>query len=342
MSDLRFDPVTHQWVSIAENRRNRPVEFAPVEQARHQVICPFCAGNEDETPPALEEFDANLEPLAPPDTDEANAWSVRVAPNKYPAFEGEGIDPKTNTGPFRTANDFGVQELIIPTPRHVSTIGELEDEELKRAFHVARLRIANLKETDGIEHAMLFLNCRMEAGASIEHTHFQLLGSPILSRSLESRVQISDAYYRDNHQSLVQRIVEWEISQNKRVVRNTENFSMFCPFASRQPLTVWIAPVETPEPFVDSEHLLDELTELCLDAVNRIETLLERPAYNLLLHQQPFSSDGPDHWYVEIFPRMATQAGYEWGTDFWVNPVAPETAAKRFRAGGKQTKKKKK
>ena len=340
MSDLRFDPVTHQWVSIAENRRNRPVEFAPVEQARHQVICPFCAGNEDETPPALAEFDAELQPLSPPvDADEVNSWSVRVVPNKYPAFEGTGIDPKTNTGPFRTANDFGVQELIVPTPRHVATIGELDCDELKRALHVSRLRIANLKETDGIEHAMLFMNCRMEAGASIEHTHLQLLGSPIISRSLESRVEISDAYYRDNHQSLVQRIVEWESSQNKRVVKTTNNFSMFCPFASRQPLTVWIAPTETPEPFVDSGHLIDELAELCHEAVLKIESLLERPAYNLLLHQQPFKSEGPDHWYLEIFPRMTKQAGYEWGTDLWINPVAPETAAKRLRAAGKQAKK---
>jgi len=334
MSDLRFDPVTHQWVSIAENRRNRPVEFAPVEQARHQVICPFCAGNEDETPASLAEFDENLQLLDPPSVDEPNDWSVRVVPNKYPAFEGEGIDPKTNTGPFRTANDFGVQELIVPTPRHISSIGELELDELKRSLHVARLRIENLKETDGILHAMLFMNCRMEAGASIEHTHFQLLGSPVLGRSLQSRAEISTAYYRDNHQSLIQRIAEWESKQNKRVIRNSKNFSMFCPFASRQPLTVWIAPLETPEPFIESENLIDELAELCLEAVTKIESLLERPAYNFLLHQLPFKSAEPDHWYVEIFPRMTKQAGYELGTDLWINPVAPETAAKRLRAAG--------
>lgn len=334
MSDLRFDPVTQQWVSIAENRRNRPVEFAPVEQARHQVICPFCGGNEDETPAALVEFDKYLEPLAPPTADEANVWSVRVVPNKYPAFEGKGIDPKANTGPFRTANDFGVQELIVPTPRHVSTIGELEFDELKRALHVARSRIENLKETDGIKHAMLFMNCRLDAGASIEHTHFQLLGSPLLTRSLESRTEISAAYYRDNHQSLVQRIVEWESKQNKRVIRNSKNFSMFCPFASRQPLTVWIAPIETPETFIESGSLLDELAELCLEAVTKIESLLERPAYNVLLHQAPFGFDGPDHWYLEIFPRMTKQAGFELGTDLWINPVAPEAAAKRLRVAG--------
>ena len=114
---------------------------------------------------------------------------------------------------------------------------------------------------------------------------------------------------------------------------------MFCPFASRQHLTVWIAPAETPEPFVDSGHLIDELAELCHEAVLKIESLLERPAYNLLLHQQPFKSEGPDHWYLEIFPRMTKQAGYEWGTDLWINPVAPETAAKRLRAAGKQAKK---
>lgn len=321
--------MTHQWVSIAKNRRNRPVEFVPAEQIRHQIICPFCAGNEDETPPAIATYDKHLQELD--GSDEETPWNVRVVPNKYPAFEA---DPgASSSGPYSGSSLAGTQELIIPTSRHVASVGELEFEEVKRAFQVARQRVDTLRQEKDIKHAMLFLNCRMEAGASIEHVHFQLMGLPAVSSQLVRRQEIASSYYKDNHQTLLSRIVEWEGSQGTRLIRSSKNFTMFCPYASRLPLTVWIAANDQPEPFAECGNLLDELAELCLDAVQRIESLLDRPAYNLLLHQAPFENDGPDHWYLEIFPRMTRLAGLEWGTDLWVNPVSPESAAKRLRVG---------
>lgn len=329
MSDLRFDPVTHQWVSIAEKRRSRPIEFVPIEQSRHQIICPFCAGNEDETPLEIASYDKHLQQQEQ-DDQEGTSWSVRVVPNKYPAFE-KTEDSKESSGPYKRLNACGAQELIIPTSRHVVSIGELEFDEVKRAFHVAKDRIKAFDEDDTIKHAMLFLNCRMDAGASLEHIHFQLIGTPVVSQQLERRQQISTKYYDENHQTLMGRIVDWECQQNARLIRTSKNFTMFCPYASRLPLTIWIAANDEPKRFCDSTNLLDELAELCQDAVSRIEAVLDRPAYNLILHQSSFGVDEPDHWYVEIFPRLTRLAGFEWGTDFWVNPVSPETAAKKLR-----------
>ena len=328
MSDLRFDPVTHQWVSIAENRRNRPVEFVPTEQTRQQILCPFCVGNEDETPAAIATYDKQLPPAEFDDEDVD--WSVRVVPNKYPVFE-ETEDSKKSSGPYKKSNDGGIQELIIPTPRHVVSIGDLSQDEVKRAFYVARDRIESLGSNDKIKHAMLFVNCRMEAGASLEHIHFQLIGAPLVSSQIERRQQISKKYYDANHQSLIGRIAEWECEQNARLVRSSKYFTMFCPYASRLPMTVWIAANDEPGKFIEGTHWIDELAELCQDAVNRIEAVLDRPAYNVILHQASFGFDGPDHWYIEIFPRLTRLAGYEWGTDIWVNPVSPESAAKKLR-----------
>lgn len=329
MSDLRFDPVTHQWVSIAENRRSRPTEFVPIEQSRHQIICPFCAGNEDETPMEIASYDKHLQKLDQRDQEETS-WSVRVVPNKYPAF-GKTEDAKEPSGPYKQFNADGTQELIIPTSRHAVSIGDLEFDEVKRAFHVARDRIEALSENDSIKHAMLFMNCRMDAGASLEHIHFQLIGAPVVSSRLENRQEISANYYDENHQTLMGRIVDWEIQQNVRLIRTSKNFTMFCPYASRLPLTIWVVANNEPKRFCESTNLLDELAELCQDAVKRIEAVLDRPAYNLILHQASFGFDGPDHWYVEIFPRLTRLAGFEWGTDVWVNPVSPETAAKKLR-----------
>jgi UDPglucose--hexose-1-phosphate uridylyltransferase len=333
MADLRFDPVTHQWVSVAENRRNRPVEFVPTEQARHQIICPFCAGNEDETPFAIAAYDRHLQPMDL-DVDEAQAWSVRVIPNKFSAFEVTE-DKVFPDGPYQNKNGVGKQELIIPTARHVGSLGEMDFEEVKRGLHVARDRIEAFSHEQPIKHAMLFMNCRMEAGASLEHVHFQLIGSPVVSSRVERRQSIAQKAFEETGQTLIAQLVEWETQQSTRVVKTSKNLTSFCPFASRLPLTVWIAPNQKSGRFADADNLLDELAELTHDAVRRIETVLDRSAYNIMLHQASYEFEGPHHWYVEIFPRLTRLAGYEWGTDIWINPVSPESAARRLRAANK-------
>jgi UDPglucose--hexose-1-phosphate uridylyltransferase len=37
------------------------------------------------------------------------------------------------------------------------------------------------------------------------------------------------------------------------------------------------------------------------------------------------------HWHIEIIPRLTRTAGFEWGTGFYINPVAPEPAAQFLR-----------
>jgi UDPglucose--hexose-1-phosphate uridylyltransferase len=59
---------------------------------------------------------------------------------------------------------------------------------------------------------------------------------------------------------------------------------------------------------------------------------LDNPAYNLLFHTGPFASPNGQKGYFELFPRLTLAAGFELGTDIWVNPVAPEAAARRLRS----------
>ena len=75
----------------------------------------------------------------------------------------------------------------------------------------------------------------------------------------------------------------------------------------------------------------NELAHLCRSVVEKLEMKLEQPAYNLLLHTAPFRTNDYEHWYFELFPRLTCAAGFELGTNIWVNPVAPEAATRRMR-----------
>ena len=61
----------------------------------------------------------------------------------------------------------------------------------------------------------------------------------------------------------------------------------------------------------------------------KLEIGRDRPAYNYSIHTGPFDTQPLPHyhWHIEIIPRLTCVAGFEWGTGFYINPVAPEQAA---------------
>lgn len=338
MSDLRLDPINQQWVAIARNRRDRPMEFVPMEQLRQQMICPFCKGNEEETPSALAAYRADGSLLL--SDDDLSNWSARVIPNRYPSFsfrsaeDRDQPDPGSQSyGPFGLNRSPGIQELIIPSSRHVNSLSELSDEELKLSFRACRDRLEYAKSLEHIKHAMLFMNCRLAAGASLGHIHYQLLGTPVVSEPVISRTRRTQSYRTENGRSMMGDLAHWEISQGARIVDLTEHFCVVCPFASRFAFQVWIIPRSEDFDFTScDEDVRNELALHCRNIVTRYEITLDNPAYNLLFHTGPFASPNGQIGYFELFPRLTLAAGFELGTDIWVNPVAPEAAARRLRS----------
>ncbi len=322
------------------------MEFIPLEQTRQQIICPFCKGNEDETPKVIVAYHSDGTTLS--EADDPTRWTVRVVPNKYPSFAHKngrqssfevpnGVpeappEDKSRTGIFRTTESIGVQELIIPSSRHITTISELHDDELLLSFRAYQDRLKTLKQLDFVQHAMLFMNCRLAAGASLGHIHTQLVGSPVISGHLTRRVERNSKHVAEHGCSLIESVAQWEMTEGVRVIRQTENFCIVCPFASRFAFQVWIIPLRHQTDFLNCPATMrDELAKHCQGLVRRIESLMDQPAYNMLLHLDPFKSSQQGNWYFEIFPRLTRAAGFEWGTDIWVNPVPPSVAARQLR-----------
>ena len=239
MSDLRHDPIDDIWVTMAGNRRSRPMEFVALGQRRQAMICPFCGGNEAETPATIALFDSdgNFSEAIQPNSH----WSSRVISNKYPSFSTEGqnkpssiIDPINDdddlSTPFQISDEHGLQELIIPTPRHCVSISELTDTELEVAFLSIQHRLKSARSEAEIAHAMLFLNCRAEAGASLGHVHWQLIGTPLVSSQLKRRADREREHQSEFGISLVANLVDWELKQETRILCATDDFVVYCPF----------------------------------------------------------------------------------------------------------------
>src|ERR1700722_12114562 len=176
MNQLRLDPLTGRWVVVSTDRAQRPRAFAPrmgPPQADTGRPSPFCPGNEESTPPALETYGPE------------GRWRVRVVPNLYPAFEGDEPFVVANRGPvFTQASAGGIHEILIFSPEHDATLGQLSQEQVELVMAALRDRLEEHASQPNLRYTQAIVNSGREAGASLEHPHGQLLGMSFIPREL--------------------------------------------------------------------------------------------------------------------------------------------------------------
>lgn len=331
MPEFRRDPLSERWVIIAEDRARRPSDYALHPALRVQGRCPFCAGNEVDTPHAIAVYPSNLD---------AGAWQVRVIPNRYPAATTS--DELSPTGHNSSQPDswfvrrpgVGVHEVIIESPRHVVSFSELSDEQAHLALIAYRDRLQAIGQMPELSHGIVFKNCRGGGGATLEHAHSQLLATSITPHEVDNELRLSAGHFDQSDSCLYCTLLREELNAKTRIVAQTPHFVVYCPFASRFPYEAWIMPREHVSQYESSDtKVLRELSGLMRAHVDALERLFPETPYNYWIQTAPFGVADCNffHWRIQLVPRVTSQAGYEWGTGCFVNPVAPETAAENLR-----------
>jgi UDPglucose--hexose-1-phosphate uridylyltransferase len=330
MPEYRQDPLSRRWVIIGGDRAGRPNEFVEETVRQSTVLCPFCAGNEAETPDAVATYPANGK----------GGWSVRVVPNKYPAVTPEAAacptcQPLSPQAVPTAVPGFGRHEVIIESPRHVASLSELTLPEVQVVFTAYRDRLALLKAEGRFRYVQIFKNVGSAAGASLEHVHSQLLALPGVPEIVQQELDASAQHFQQHGKPLLPELIAGELAAASRIVAQTPRLVAFCPYASRVPYEVWVAPRQHSPRFEDAKPgELGEISRLMRDVVGRIERAGGQSAYNYFLHTQPFDmpAAGHYHWHIEILPRLTKQAGFEWGTGCFINPFLPEACAEQLRS----------
>jgi UDPglucose--hexose-1-phosphate uridylyltransferase len=295
---------------VAPARARRPGAARPQadEEPDDPVGCPFDAGRESATPP---ETFAIGPPGRPPDTP---GWRVRVVPNKFPAFGPWPRAGDRTAGLFARRAAVGRQEVVVHSPRHVRTIADLGSRELELVAEAWQARAAAARAA-GFPYIHALVNEGAGAGASLAHSHSQLLWleqePPLVAQ--EHAAQDADGG------CLLCRVLTEEREQRIRIVEEREGLILLCPFAGRQPYELLAAPLECEsDPF--TSELLAEALALAAEGIRRIRIAEGAVALNLWLH-------AGGHWHIEVLPRLGVLAGIELGAGYFVNTLAPESAA---------------
>jgi UDPglucose--hexose-1-phosphate uridylyltransferase len=328
MSELRKDPVVGRWVIISSERARRPSDFGPEPVQPKLTSCAFCAGHEDKTPPEIiAARPAWTEPNTP-------GWAYRVVPNKFPALRIEGKLEGTAEGLFDRMEGIGAHEVVIETPDHQASLATLPLEAVTDVLRAYRQRVLDLKRDGRFQYILVFKNHGESAGASLEHPHSQLIATPIIPIMVTEELTGSAEYYGRKERCVWCDIVQQERRHRRRLIQDRDGYAVIAPFAPRFPFETWILPGGHRSAFEESDD--DDLR--CLagvlqDFLRRMNRVLNHPPFNFMLHTAPLHEPAPDHfhWHLEVIPKLTRVAGFEWGSGFFINPVAPEDAATALR-----------
>jgi UDPglucose--hexose-1-phosphate uridylyltransferase len=336
MPELRFDPFRGRWVNISPDRAARPSHLGDTADG-----CPFCPGNERETPP-------EVLAVRPPDRPaDGPGWSLRVVPNRYPALTPAAAGATPSPGVFEAMAAVGRHEVLIETPDHRADWDDLPPAQMARVLRVLWRLVEQHEREPETAYVLAFRNRGQAAGASVAHPHTQILAMPVVPEVIAREVRNAVAHLRRTSRPLAADMLREELADGARVVAENDRFVALVPFAAAFPFEMALYPQTPAARFAElTETDVVPLAELFQDVLGRMKRVLGDPAYNIVLHTAPglrspatAALADPDeieaafHWHFKIVPRAARVDGFEWATGLHVSTVAPEEAAQRLREG---------
>ncbi len=336
MTELRKDPIDGTWVIVSGERRRRPMALRGLSPHPEPGSCPFCPGNEAETP---KEVFAVRPASSVPD---APGWEIRVFPNKYPALLPGGDFVERTDGVYLSAAGVGVHEVIVETPLHGLHLADMEEDHLALLLQVYARRIRQLSEDPRVRYVLVFRNHGFLAGATKSHPHSQVLALPRVPEKVERELCGARRYFERHGRCVFCDVLEREGRDRTRVILENDGFVALAPYASRVPYEFAVYPRRHASRF---EEIGEEETSLLAGIVRavlgRVRDALGDPAFHYVLHTAPATGPVPSpdierlevsyHWHLEVLPRLTSLAGFEWGSGMYINVVPPEEAAEHLR-----------
>ena len=331
--ELRIDSLTGLRTIVAGDRATRPGGGmrADARPPLDPATDPFLEGHEDRTPPEVFALRPNG------GSENGPGWLVRVVPNLYPALalpDGDGAsagaDPlaagrgEPELFPARPAE--GAHEVIVNAPVPVTSLRDLEPEQIETAMDVWRERI---RAHGDAPYVHVLVNEGREAGASLPHTHAQLYALPFVPAGIARERERFKAYSdRTQGRNLLEDVLQEEVRRRERLVAIDREAVVIAPFASRVPFQIQLIPRRPRARFEDDGPLGAALLH---DVLGRLERVLGAvPALNLWVRTAPQGADS-FCWRIDIVPRLTHLAGLELGTGVNLNIVPPERAAELLR-----------
>lgn len=313
MAELRWHPLTKDWIMINSSRQGRP--------QMPKDWCPFCPGS-GKVP---EHYD------------------VYEYDNDFPALsQNPPVPDDVANDFFKTKESYGKCEVILYSPGHTITLPELPTEHIKKLVDLWVERFDALKQDEKIKYIFIFENRGEAVGVTMPHPHGQIYGYSFMPKKIQLELESSKEYFDKNGECLFCKMLKEEEKAKQRIIFENEYFSVFLPFFTEYPYGVYI---------MAKQHIcaideLDEKGKLALaqtlkETSGMLDCLFDfKFPYMMCMHNAPVNSgDTSDyyHFHIEFFPPMRSKdkikynASSETGAWAYCNPTCPEEKAEELR-----------
>ena len=311
-AELRHDPLTQEWITVASHRQSRA--FLPPAHA-----CPLCPTTKDNLSELPDEFD------------------VAVFENKGPAFgpeRGEISHPNGQRFGFSTTS-YGRCEVVVFSSEHEGSLGAMPTERIRTVLGALMDRTADLQGLPGVKQVFPFENRGQEIGVTLHHPHGQIYAYPFVTPRTEKLVSAVGSYSGDFFGDLLR----FEQSSERKVLES-DNFVAFVPYAARWPIELHLLPKRQVADLAElGDQEADELAEVYRSILHGLDELYDTPTpYISAWHQAPMiDSRERIRLMLQITsPRRAADklkylAGSESAMGAFVGDIAPEETAGRLR-----------
>ncbi len=320
MSEFRVDPISGDYIIIASERAERPQDFKNNNEVVEVGNCPFCIGNEKMTPPSIIEH-----------KDNNDNWDIRVIPNKYPFVSENKEEIVFSDNFYSKTNGYGIHDVLIDTPNHNQDLSTFTEKHMQNVFLTLQTRQKQIEQKENIKYVQIFKNQGTYAGASKAHSHWQIVGIPIIT---EKQLKL----LKDNKQYTEQKgicgycdIIKHELECKERLIDENNNFIAIAPYASKYPYEIWILPKTHYESFLQFDT--KELANLFQKVIKALNLIFPNINFNICFQGVPnlLEYKNIHHWHLQIIPRLSGIAGFELGTSCYINIFPPELVAKNLK-----------
>lgn len=335
MAQLRFNPVTKQWVVISKERGQNRNAF--ITKGTHaDTPCPFCDKDGG--------INRKLRSLYTINLPESSAPALIVTPNRYPSLGIEGGLERKKHGLYNSVSAIGAHEIIIDSFKHGIDITGYTEDEINTLFTAFKWRIIDLEKDSRFRFISAFKNIGRQAGEIINHPHAQIIALPVIPENVKNSLNTAVEYYKNNERCIYCDMIAQEKHEKSRIIFENYEFIAFTPYVSEYPFEISIFPKNHESSFTSiSESTIRQLADIVKEMFHRLSSVLGSTALTMALRLAPFDNNRPDfdnilkytkdafHWHIEIRPYVAHTTADKWASNISISPVSPEDAAKHLR-----------
>lgn len=319
MPEIRRHYFLEEYCIVAAERNKRPSDFRVAKAVSgDEKDCPFCPGHEHMTPPATVAYRDGK--ILPSDPDGSASWEIRVFPNAFPTMVPQPAPPAAE---WISLPGQGYHEVIVDSRNHRQNPADFSLSHIEQLIEVYTDRYRHYRESADVNYISIFKNWGKESGASLSHSHSQLITLPIIPPLMKRE---EEAIFRSPFCPYCN-IADREKTSCRFIAEN-DHWLLFAPFYSLMPYETWILPRRH---FSDLAGMSDlekkSLADMLYLLLGILNATFDDPPYNLMIFQLP----GSYHLNIRVQPIFSKIAGFERSSGIYVNPVPPEAAAEEMR-----------